>query len=61
MEAQKFAYSFFQMSLNHNESDHAKLSDHNEWLLREFAKLMKREAEIKKKEEELNKQIKTQK
>lgn len=57
MEAQKFANNFFQMSLNHNENDHANLSDHNEWLLREFAKLMKKEAELKKREEEFNKQI----
>ncbi len=55
MEAQTFAKDFFSMATNSTE-EHNNLSNHEEWLLREYAKLLKKEAEIKKKEEAIEKQ-----
>ena len=55
MEAQTFAKNFFSMATNSSENP-PEHSDHNEWLLREYAKLMKKELELKKREEAIEKQ-----
>lgn len=55
MEAQSFARDFFLM-VNNGEIQDDKLTDHEEWLLREYAKLMKRDVELKKKENSLETQ-----
>ena len=55
MESQTFARNFFSI-VTRNENETNNLTNHEEWLLREYAKLMKREAEVKKQEEFFNKQ-----
>ena len=57
MEAQDFAKDFLSIATDHNNNTQ-KLTDHEEWLLREYAKLLKKEAELKKKEEEYEKKTK---
>ena len=56
MEAQTFAKDFFSMAITSKNDGQKNYSDHNEWLLREYAKLLNKEAEIKKREEILDKQ-----
>ncbi len=46
----EFATSFF----NENKSNETP-SDHQEWLLREYSKLMHRECSVKKREDKFNK------
>lgn len=57
MEAQSFARDFFSMVTNGKTQDD-KLTDHEEWLLREYAKLMKKDAELKNKEKNFETQKK---
>tara|TARA_B100000214_G_C23971794_1_gene630562 strand:- start:2425 stop:2601 length:177 start_codon:yes stop_codon:yes gene_type:complete len=47
---QTFAEDFFNIVNNSITTD---TKDHSEWLLREYAKLLKRELEVKKKERNL--------
>lgn len=58
MEAQDFAKDFFSIVSDHNNNTQ-KLTDHEEWLLREYAKLLKKDAELKKREEEYEKKQKS--
>ena len=49
MEAEAFARNFFSITSN-GKNEENNLTDHEEWLLREYAKLMKKESELKKRE-----------
>ena len=56
MEAKSFAKDFFLNSNDKNQENN--FTDHEEWLLREYAKLMKKESELKEKEKKIDSQQK---
>lgn len=53
-EPNNLAINFFGLN-----SDSSATTDHQEWLLREYSKLLHRECDIKKREEHYKKNLKT--